>query len=100
MSTTAKTLIDAYVREYTLTFPLEWSAFLRSNKEKLSRSTDSFGEISGSDLVERKLFEMPETLYAILDMKLSKDDFQWFRSREGGQWFARRYPAFRTSERT
>lgn len=100
MSTTAKNLIDAYVKEYTLTFPMEWAAFLRSNKEKLRQSNDAFGTVENSDLVERKLFEMPETLFTILDMKLSTDDMKWFRTKEGAIWFATRYPAFRTSSKT
>lgn len=100
MSTTAKQLIGAYVDEYKRTFPSEWSGFLRSNADKLRASNDDFGEVMGSDLVERKLFEMPETLYTILTLRLSKDDMDWFRTKEGSRWFAKAYPQFRTSTRT
>lgn len=100
MSTTAKLLIRTYVREYTITFPREWESFQSAMKVKLNDSKDDFGKVEGSDLVDRKLFEMPETLYTILTMKLSKEDFDWFKTVEGARWFAKQYPQFRTSERT
>jgi len=100
MSTTAKLLIKTYVREYTLAFPQEWEAFKEAMEVKLGQSKDAFGEIADSELIERKLFEMPETLYTILDMKLSKEDFSWFKTKEGSRWFAKQYPQFRTSDRT
>ena len=100
MSTTAQLLIRTFVREYTLTFPQEWARFQEAMKIKLGESKDAFGEVADSELIERKLFEMPETLFTILTMKLSEEDMKWFRTKEGSRWFAKQYPQFRTSSRT
>lgn len=100
MSTATQTIIGIHVREYTETFPNEWELFQKAMREKLSLSSDNFGQVEGSDFIERKLFEMPETLYLILKNKLSVDDWQWFSSKEGAQWFAKAFPKFRTSLKT
>ncbi len=81
-------------------YPQEWADFQKAIKEKLSLSKDDFGKLEGSDLVERKLFEIPETLYTILKMKLAAEDWEWFGTKEGARWFAGHYPQFRTSSRT
>lgn len=81
-------------------FPGEWAEFQLAMKEKRANASDSFGEVQGSEIVERKMHEIPETLYTIFKMKLSEEDWKYFQSKEGTRWFAKHYPQFRTSERT
>lgn len=100
MSTTAKLLIRTFVREYTLTFPQEWEQFNKAMKEKRANSNDDFGVVQGADIIERKMHEIPETLYTIFKMKLNEEDWGFFQSKEGTRWFAKQFPEFRTSERT
>lgn len=97
---TAKTRIAEIIKEYIRTYPIEWADFCLAVKEKLSLSSNDFGEISGSDLIERKLFEMPETLYIIFKLKMDEAEFEWFKTKEGSRWFVKTYPQFNTSART
>lgn len=92
--------IDILVRDYVKNYPQEWNDFQKSIKEKLSLSKDEFGIMEGSELIERKLYEIPETLYTILKLRLSLEDWDWYQAKEGARWFASHYPQFRTSEKT
>ena len=100
MSTTAQLLIRTFVREYTLTFPHEFEAFKKGTKEKRANASDAFGTVQGATIIERKMHEIPETLYTIFKMKLSEDDWGYYQSKEGTRWFAKQFPEFRTSSRT
>lgn len=97
---TAKTRIAEMLKEYIRVYPIEWADFQLSIKEKLSLSKNDFGELDGSNLIERKLFEMPETLYIIFELKMDKAELEWFKTKEGSRWFVKTYPQFNTSVRT
>lgn len=100
MSISARANITFHIKEYIRLFPTEWEAFKTSMGEKRMNSVDDFGRVDGSDMVERKLHEIPETLYTLFKMGLDEADWGYFESLEGGRWLAKRYPEFRTSERT
>ena len=100
MSTNAQANIMANVLQYTKTFPQEWEQFKLQMKQVRDNAKNKFGEIEGSDTVERKLHEIPETLYSMLKMSLCEEDWDYYNSLEGSKWFAKRNPLFRSSSDT
>ena len=94
---TNKILVGKIVEAYKKLCPGEYADFLESNKKKVEATKDRFAEIKGSDMVHRKLFEIPETLHAALRVKMTDEQWEWFRTKEASTWFAIKYRQFRAS---
>jgi len=101
MSTTQnKAKILQLVTDYSLTCPLEFTQFKKQMKLQKEASLNEWAEVDSMDYVERKLFEIPETLYAILKVRLDEDGWLWFKSKEGSRWFAKKFVEFRSSNQS
>lgn len=98
MSTQIKNNIESTVKEYVRLAPDEFSDFKKGMRMKVKNSLDNFAEVKGGDFIIRELYELPETLYAMLKIRLTDDEFTWFRTREGGVWFATKFKDFRVSK--
>ncbi len=94
-----KILADKIIREYVETNPEEFVAFVEAQHEKRSQLKNGFAEFKGSTFVHRALAEFPETLDFELNSKMSKDEYEWFKSKEGQLWLIKKFPAFASSER-
>ena len=46
----------------------------------------------GSDM--RPLYELTETLHTLLVKELDEDEANWFKSKKGGNWFAKEFKAY------
>lgn len=99
MSTAYKTQIKKIVKEYIGAFPNDYATFIQWMNEQRHNAANDFDEIKGSEMVGRKLFEMPEDLYAMMKVNLDDGGFTWFRSKDGAQWFAQTFPKFRSSKK-
>jgi hypothetical protein len=56
-----------------------------------------YGQIlDGAD--GRALSEYPDTLHAMIVAALSDEGLTWWKSKEGGRWFAQTYPEFALAE--
>lgn len=91
--------ISALVVEYARLFPGEYESFKKGRQVRMERQRDKFGSLTTVGFLERKILEYPETLNAILNMRLTPEELQYFISREGTIWFAKEYPQFRASEK-
>lgn len=96
---TAKTKVETAIREYARLFPDELKAFTTSVAEKVDKKDTKFAEVHGSDMLERHLFDMPETLYYAINRMLTKEEFDWLFNRTGDdpsglKWFLSTYPSF------
>lgn len=97
--TEAKTKITEYETAYRNVFPQEYADFLKGQKVKLDLlGENKFAEMKGSDIINRRLGEMPETLYAMFQTRLTPEEFTWFRSQEGGRWFFKTFPQYRETK--
>lgn len=88
-----KVLID----EYKKIFPIEFAMFLKQMEIVRLQQYDKFAEVKGTDALERKLVEYPESLFIILQQKLSSKELEWFGTKEGVRWFAKKYPEFKVA---
>lgn len=89
--------VSSYVRR----FPEEFEA-VRSQVNRRQWEMDDAGHAAHGgegigDMIA--LFEIPETLYSIIDQALSVEEMEEFKSQDGSRWFAREFPPFR-SQRT
>jgi hypothetical protein len=98
MSTQSKKAIEAVVRDYVRLAPDEFQTFREGMRMKVKNSLNNFAEMKGGDFIIRELCELPQTLYAMLKVRLTDEDFTWFRTREGGVWFATKFKDFRVSK--
>jgi len=98
MNNQAKQKIRTIVANYIVLDPQEFASFCKEQKEWRKKEANAFAS-STSDVVERKIFEIPDTLYSMLKIRLSDEDMDWFRTKEGARWFAKSFKDFRSSEK-
>lgn len=89
--------IKTFVDEYKKLFPIEYAMFLKQMEMNKLNTYNKFAEIKGTDALERKLIEYPETLYTILYDKLSPEGLAWLTTKKGARWFARKFPEFKVA---
>jgi iron-sulfur cluster repair protein YtfE (RIC family) len=101
-----KEKVKKAVREYIRTFPVEYSNFQNSHREKQDKKATKFGEVQGSqDQLVRHLIDIPATLDTVLLLHLSKEEHDWLfglgehKGQHGGMaWFMKMFPQFNISE--
>ena len=96
----AKKRIRQLVELYEKTNADEFQMFQKAMVAiRASLKDEEFGTVEKSD--RRALYEMPETLQVMLIKGLNEDEIVWFKSgvtsnrNQGGQWFAKTFPAYR-----
>lgn len=97
----AKDHITQIVDNYIKLFPRDYATVV--DGIELTRKTydDDYAsaKLSGAPDM-RALFEIPVDLSEMLIMQLSEEEMEWFKAggldrKEGGRWFARKFPQFR-----
>lgn len=99
---TAKDKVKVAVEEYSRLFPGELEAFKvsQSAKDELLGS-NKFAQVRGSDMIERKLYELPEKLFNAIRELLTEDEWTWFQDatpHRGVSWFLMAYPIFKSTK--
>lgn len=97
----AKTKLTEYVKAYKELFATEYFNFVKGQKLKVKERSNKWAEINDTNnsILIRKYGEMPATLYAIIETRLTPEEFTWFRSIKGHQWFYRTFSEFRETEK-
>jgi hypothetical protein len=99
----AKAKIRAAVEEYIRLFPTEFALFKKQLADNVDKDDifNPYQRVAGADMIERKLGEIPETLYYALRKTLTDDEWDWFQHDKGKfngtHWFYETFPAFRTT---
>jgi len=96
----AKDKITKVVQEYCLVNVSEFEQFKTQIAAGRSNLRTDFAEVRGSDLIERALWEAPETLTTMILIRLESEEYTWFKTKEGARWFASRFPIFASGNRT
>lgn len=94
--------IRQIVNEYIKLFPQEWSDFKTMMKDNRDKNKNDFGAVNmpGVDYIERKLFEIPETMHTIINVRLSDEEKSWWDTKEAGRWFAKTFREFSGANKT
>lgn len=88
---TKKKIKDA-VKAYKRRYPDHYKIVVKAIALKRSLKQDQYARIDKSDM--RGLFEIPEDLHTVFVMLLDVEEITWFKTTEGGRWFARTFPEF------
>jgi len=72
---------------------IAFSEYMEERRKGLFSET---AEVEGDHMVERQISEIPEDLDIYLKFKLSQDDYNSYRGKEGQRWFVGKYPVFST----
>lgn len=100
-----KERVKTVVREYLKLYPLEYEQFLSSHRQKQDNKINDFAEMKGHDQLVRHLFDVPETLYLALKLKMPSEEFDWLfgtgvheGNYSGVNWFMKCYPQFKITK--
>lgn len=93
-----KQKIETLTLKYIELFPDEYHAvcdYLSAEREK---NINKFASIAGDKTLQRKIFEIPETLSNMFNTALTIDELVQFKDGASGKkmshWFAKRFPEF------
>lgn len=85
-----KKKISSIVKDYAKQYPEE-NKFLKQ-AVIMKRALYSKGFEKGTDM--KPLFELSETLHSMLIGALTSDEITWFKTKKGGNWFAKEFKNF------
>lgn len=94
-----KQKIKEIVKNYILLYPEEMKDFRKGMSITRENLLNKHGEAKNIDIIERKIYEIPETLFVIFRKKLNEEDNKWLRTKQGAYWFARTFADFRVPEK-
>jgi len=91
--------IKRIVEEYIKFLPEEYAAFKAGMKEKRDRTWNRTGKIEGTEVLDRPIHEIPESLYGIMNLHLNDAEKEEFQSQVMTRWFAKSFPDFSVVEK-
>lgn len=95
----AKFKLTKIVNDYIGLFPEEYENFKYSIEDTRHQLIDTkFGTAKGTGSEMRALFEMPVTLNDMIVNGLNEAEISWFKTLEGGRWFANTFKVFMVPE--
>ena len=95
-TTITKDRVRDIVKEYQRIFADEFLRFKDAMVDKRANLKFESGILNkdSSNIVERAICEMPETLFDILKRQLTDEQFTWLRTKAGFRWFVTAFPAY------
>lgn len=90
-----KNRIKNLVNGYKELFPQEYEAtvlFVTSNRKLQENEFASLKK--EQNMIERALYEIPEKLSQMITKELSVEELEFFKSKQGGRWFAKTFSQF------
>lgn len=97
ISKKTKAKLVACVKSYSELFPEEYALVVEQIRHKQWLLDDmAFGKTKEDSVIYQALYEIPESLDAIIIQYLSVDELKELRGTRGGRWFAKNFPQFRT----
>lgn len=94
MHNSTKRTVENIVKAYKKIFPREYELAVEGNKHRADTQRTSWGEVSGSSVLEREETRMPTSLHTAIYLKLTPEQQQELESDAGMLWFQRRFPEF------
>lgn len=88
----AKKKLQDIVKRYVRAYRKEYEIVQKAVAMRRHMINDGLNFEEGSDL--RPLYEMSETLERMIVLELNVEELTWMKTKVGGRWFAREFPAF------
>jgi len=89
-----QTRIKNLVEGYKKLFPEEYEKVCDAVIMLRQVQRDEFAALKGEHVAQRILHEIPEKLYQSLVKELDGEELLYWKSNEGGRWFAKTFPQF------
>lgn len=93
MSVKAKKNIEAIVAKYIFAYPDDYAAVVKAVEAMHHMMVDDFASTKDTENM-RGLYETPEELYAMFLIELDEWDMKWFKTKDGGRWYAKKFKEF------
>lgn len=96
-----KEKVKNQVERYKELFPEEYKTVVAYLKEKRKNLFTKFGELKkgSSEILERGMFEIPETLDTMLNINMTVEQNQYRKTKEFAYWFMKEYREFLIPEK-
>jgi len=72
----------------------EYCAVCESLKDKRQIQQDEFASTKGKNYINQLAIVIPESLDNLLQSKLEDDEWRYFKSKQGVEWYANRFKEF------
>lgn len=89
----AKSNIEKVVSKYKFAYADDYATVVKAVEAMHHMVVDEFASFQDSKNL-RGLYETPEELYAMFIIDLDEHDMQWFKTKDGGRWYAKRFKEF------
>lgn len=86
--------IKNLVEGYKIFFPQEYEKVCDAIIMQRQVQADEFATLKGEHVVQRALYEISENLYSSFIKELTSEELEYFKTNEGGRWFAKEFPMF------
>lgn len=86
--------IETIVEDYKKLFWKEYELGIKAVQQTKDMQANKFGEMNGTDYINRALFEIPETLDNMLNKGLTIEENTYRKTKECARWFANKYKEF------
>lgn len=90
-----KVLIDDYIK----VFPQEYEDIKKDIRDVKLRLRNPMATTGKSNVMERELYRISETLQYGLRQGLTDEQWEWLQSKEGARWFTKTFDAFRITDK-
>lgn len=95
-----KNRIKNLVGGYKALFPEEYETVVNFIAQNRKLQENEFASMrKDMTMLERALFELPETLSTMLIKELKPLELEYFKSKDGGRWFAKTFPQFALAQK-
>ncbi len=96
----AKLKITRVVNNWEKQNPLIYASYKESRKLKTDNLANTFAETPGANFILRLLYELPEDLDFLIHRALDDAETEWFKTEQGGKWFAKSFKQYNVSQKT
>lgn len=96
---TPKQRITKIVEDYKVRFAQEYEDFCKGMSDQREFQKDKFASAGLDGALQQKAREVPVTLHNLMQVKLDKEEFRYYNSKLGVEWFARTFREFSPAEK-
>jgi len=87
-----KKRVISIVRGYKKLFPQQYEMAAQANRQRADNQKTNWGEVEGSNVLEREELRMPTDLHTVIYGRLTPDEQTELETDKGMLWFKRTFP--------
>lgn len=101
ISNNTKRAVTKVVADYRKLYPDEYAAVIEQIRIERNKSSNDFASTGHEGAIHQKMYEVPETLYKMLQNRLKTHELQEFQDQQAGgpRWFAQTFKEFAIAQK-